>query len=77
MAKKKRAPPSAATGDCNADILPARPKKSRDESKQNAARNAQDNAAAEATAGPQSRRARKVRLLHAHVSTPLLLPLMM
>ena len=39
--------------------------------------NAQDNAAAEATAGPQSRRARKVRRLHAHVSTPLLLTLMM
>jgi hypothetical protein len=60
MAKKKRELPSrsAPVDDCNADILPLRSKKSRDESK--AARDAENDAAAEATAAPQSRRARKV-----------------
>jgi hypothetical protein len=62
MAKKKRALPSPSNDveDCNAEILQARSKKSRDEHKQKAARAAQDDAAAEATAAPHSRRARKV-----------------
>jgi hypothetical protein len=56
MAKKKRELPSrsAPVDDCNADILPMRSKKPRDESK------TENDAAAEATAAPQSRRARKV-----------------
>ena len=56
MAKKKRELPSrsAPVDDCNADILPMRSKKSRDEGK------TENDAAAEATAAPQSRRARKV-----------------
>jgi hypothetical protein len=56
MAKKKRELPSrsAPVDDCNADILPMRSKKSRDESK------SENDAAAEASAAPQSRRARKV-----------------
>jgi hypothetical protein len=64
MAKKKRVLSSAVAEDedCNADILPARSKKSRDERKQQAARDAKDDAVAEASAAPQSRRARKVML---------------
>ncbi len=56
MAKKKRELPSrsAPVDDCNADILPMRSKKPRAESK------TENDAAAEATAAPQSRRARKV-----------------
>ena len=58
MAKKKRAAQSrsAEPDDCNADILPARSKKSREDDKQDTAPEAADNAAA----APQSRRARKV-----------------
>lgn len=61
MAKKKRAAQSrsAEPDDCNADILPARSKKSREDDKQDAAPEAADNAD-NAAAAPQSRRARKV-----------------
>jgi hypothetical protein len=67
MAKKKRAAQSrsAEPDDCNADILPARSKKSRDDDKQDAVPEAADDAAA----APQSRRARKVNAVFKFAAT--------